>query len=393
MTSYLFPGQGSQTKGMGGTLFDEFPKLSEKADKVLGYSIKALCIYDENRQLNQTQYTQPAVYFVNALSYLRKIKETRKTPDFVAGHSLGEYNALQAAGAISFEDGLKLVKKRGELMGLAAKGGMAAVLNMSEDDVKHCLADNALSIIDIANYNAPTQIVISGLQEDINRAQACFEKAGAEFIPLNTSGAFHSRYMAPAKAEFEVYLEEFKFAEPKIPVISNIHAEPYWQDQIKQNLVNQITHSVRWQQSMQYLLEHGALKFEELGTGDILTKLMTTIQAHYVTLGHGEKNVGKVKAEPIRKMETPIAETAKGRTFDQREKQRERTTKALHKRIDEWNDTHSIGTKVTVAGYEEELKTRTKAMVLLGHRAAIYIQCYKGYFALDDVTAVSEVTT
>ncbi|MEE9355674.1 MAG: ACP S-malonyltransferase [Methylococcaceae bacterium] len=353
MKSYLFPGQGTQIKGMGENLFDLFPELAAKADEVLGYSIKALCLEDVNRQLNLTQYTQPAIYVVNALTYLHRINHTINTPDFVAGHSLGEYNALHAAKALSFEDGLRLVKKRGELMGEAAKGAMAAVLKINEDKIKQCLKDNDLNTIDIANYNAPTQIVLSGLQEDINRAQTCFEHAGADYIPLNTSGAFHSRYMAPAQTEFEKYLETFTFTDLQIPVIANSNAEPYQQHQIKQNLVNQITQSVRWQQSMQYLLLQGVFDFEEIGIGDVLTKLMTWIKTDFITAG-----------------------------------QKNNQTDNLPQKIDDWNKTYPIGTKVKVVNFKEELATRTKAKLSLGHREAIYLQGYKGYFELNNVTPV-----
>lgn len=365
MISYLFPGQGSQAKGMGETLFDEFPELTEKADNLLGYSIKDLCLINESKQLNQTQYTQPAIYIVNALSYLRKIKQTGKTPDFVAGHSLGEYNALQAAGAMSFEDGLKLVKKRGELMAQVGQGAMAAVLRMSKDDIQYCLDCNSLSTIDIANYNGPTQIVISGLPENIKRAQAFIEQAGADFIPLNTSGAFHSRYMEPVKAEFARYLEQFEFADLQIPVISNIHAEPYRTDRIKVNLANQITHSVKWQQSMQYLFEQGVDEFEEIGNGDVLTKLMLSIKSHF------SANRNSQQASPTNFKVEQVA-----------------PLEVLHRQIDYWNKHYAIGTKVKVAEGKEELQTRTEAMIILGHKAVIYMQSYKGYFALNEVSAV-----
>lgn len=366
MISYLFPGQGSQTKGMGETLFDEFPEMTEKADNLLGYSIKDLCLNNESKQLNQTQYTQPAIYIVNALSYLRKIKQTGKIPSFVAGHSLGEYNALQAAGAMSFEDGLKLVKKRGELMAQVGQGAMAAVLRMSKDDIQYCLDCNDLSMIDIANYNGPTQIVISGLPEDLNRAQAFIEQAGADFIPLNTSGSFHSRYMEPVKTEFAIYLEQFEFADLQIPVISNIHARPYQTNRIKVDLANQITHSVKWQQSMHYLLEQGVDEFEEIGNGNVLTKLMVPIKSYF------SANRNNQQADQTN---TTLEQTIP-------------TLEMLHKQIDNWNKRYAIGTTVKVAEGKEGLQTRTEAMIILNHKAVIYMQGYKGYFALNKVSAM-----
>ncbi|PCK07357.1 MAG: hypothetical protein COA42_14710 [Alteromonadaceae bacterium] len=154
-------------------------------------------------------------------------------PDFVAGHSLGEYNALQSSGAISFSDGLKLVKKRGELMSEATNGSMAAILNLSEDSIKDVIASNNFNNIDIANYNSETQIVISGLRDEVMRSQAPFERAGAKFIALNTSGAFHSRQMLASKIDFESYLSTFNFSNLNIPVIANVDAQIYQQQDIK----------------------------------------------------------------------------------------------------------------------------------------------------------------
>lgn len=139
--AYLFPGQGSQKKGMGEGLFDEFPEMTKKADEILGYSIKELCLTDPRKELNKTQFTQPALYVVNALSFQKKMKEGESEPDFVAGHSLGEYNALHAAEVMSFEEGLKLVKKRGELMSKAENGGMAAILKTPEEEIKNILKE------------------------------------------------------------------------------------------------------------------------------------------------------------------------------------------------------------------------------------------------------------
>lgn len=279
MTTYVFPGQGSQHKGMGGTLFDEFKELTAKANEILGYSIKELCLNDPHRQLGKTEFTQPALYVVNVLSYLKKIKETGKTPDYVAGHSLGEYNALFAAGAFDFETGLKLVKKRGELMSQAAGGGMAAVIGFTAEQVNCVLKENGLTGIDIANHNTPSQIVIAGLKADIERAQPFFEAAGVKmYIPLNVSGAFHSRYMGDAKKSFEDYLDMFEFSPMSIPVISNIYARPYKQSEIKRNLIQQITHPVKWTDSIRYLMGLGEMEIEEIGPGTVLTKLVDNIR-------------------------------------------------------------------------------------------------------------------
>ncbi len=408
MKTYLFPGQGSQIKGMGSSLFDAFPKLTQKADKLLGYSIKDLCLENKDNQLNQTQYTQPALYVVNALSYQQKLQASEDKPDFVAGHSLGEYNALEAAGAISFEVGLKLVKKRGELMSQAPQGAMAAILEMTVSDVQQCLHDNGLTSIDIANYNAPSQIVISGLRDDINQAQTYFEKAGGLFIPLNTSGAFHSRYMETAKTQFEKYLKKFKFSKPEIPVISNVYAKPYQQNKIVSNLAEQITHSVKWLQSIQYLLEQGGMAFEELGVGDVLTKLVATIQADFTADKQAEKNrkdKNKVKqakakevakAEEVEQNQQTVADPVDSNSASSKivatapKVAHEKETQSVDKRIAAWNDSYPIGTQVTVVGYEDALETRSQAMVLFGHRAAIYMKGYNGYFALDEVTPAGE---
>jgi trans-AT polyketide synthase/acyltransferase/oxidoreductase domain-containing protein len=274
-----FPGQGSQEKGMGGSLFDEFAELTRQADDILGYSIKELCLQGPQQQLNQTQYTQPALYVVNALSYFKKIKETDQQLDFVAGHSLGEYNALLAAGGVDFATGLKLVQKRGELMSQAPTGAMAAVIKCPIDKLQAILTKNGLTGIDIANYNAPSQLVIAGLKNDINRAIDIFEPIeDVRCVALNVSAAFHSHYMREAQQAFEEFLKGFEFAELKIPIISNVTAKPYKQEEILTNLAKQITHSVNWVDSIRYLLGQGEMVFEEVGPGKVLTKLIARIQ-------------------------------------------------------------------------------------------------------------------
>jgi len=372
MKTYLFPGQGSQYKGMGEALFEEFPEITGQADSILGFSIKELCLNDPQQCLHQTQYTQPALYVVNALSFRHKLKETGQLPDFVAGHSLGEYNALESAGAISFEDGLKLVKKRGELMSKAPKGAMAAILGSTEQEIREILKKNALTGIDIANYNSPSQTILSGLEQDINNAQNYFENGSARFIPINTSGAFHSRYMEPARLEFEHYLKRFTFSRLNIPVIANVHALPYRQDEISGNLARQITHSVRWSESMQYLLGLGEMDFEEIGPGTVLTKLINTIKELAIPSSISVKNAEASMQKPAATATAP--------------NDREDEIAMLNKKVADWNKTYPSGTKVTVKGYDGILQTKSKAVILFGHRAAIYLQGYNGYFALDEVT-------
>lgn len=279
MTVYMFPGQGSQKVGMGEGLFEAFPDLTKKADEILGFSIAQLCLTDPNKQLGQTQFTQPALYVVNALSFQKKMQEGGKKPDYLIGHSLGEYVALYAGECFDFATGLKLVKKRGELMAGAQGGGMAAIVGIDGFQAKDILTANHLDTIDIANYNSITQIVISGKKADIDNAQQAFEKAGAKmYIPLNVSGAFHSRYMTEAHDAFKQFLEQFTFAVPKIPVLSNFTAEPYTESSLKNNLAEQINHSVKWTDMVQYLIKKNETEFEEIGPGKVLTGLVTRIQ-------------------------------------------------------------------------------------------------------------------
>lgn len=279
MLTVMFPGQGSQKKGMGESLFDEFKEYTEKADKVLGYSIKELCLEDPDDKLGQTRFTQPALYVVNALSYFRDIEQKGQRIDYAIGHSLGEYNALLAAGVYNFETGLKLVAKRGELMSKASDGGMAAVIGMSEEKIIEVLSDNNLNEIMIANLNTPSQVVISGEKDTIDKAKPIFESAGSRlYIPLNVSGAFHTSYMETAREEFEKFLDGITFSEFKIQVISNVTARPYRQEDIKKSLAEQITSPVRWTESVCYLMGKGEMEFGEIGPGTVLAGLVKKIK-------------------------------------------------------------------------------------------------------------------
>lgn len=280
MTTYVFPGQGSQKKGMGETLFDKFPDIIRQADEILGYSIKDLCLRDPDGNLSKTQFTQPALYVVNALSYLDYVEQTGRLPDYLAGHSLGEYSALFAAGAYDFRTGLELVQKRGELMGAIVGGGMAAVIGLTEIQVREQLLANHLETVDIANYNSPTQMVISGQKKEIDKAIAVFEQCNGVFmvVPLRTSGAFHSRYMEQAKIEFSHFLKSYAFNNLKIPVISNVSARAYQDAKISELLSSQITSSVKWTESIRYLMGLGEMEFVELGNGHVLSDLIAKIQ-------------------------------------------------------------------------------------------------------------------
>jgi len=276
---FMFPGQGSQQKGMGEELFDEFVEMTQIADDVLGYSIRDLCLNDADQLLGQTQYTQPALFVVNAMTFHRMVREQGARPGSVLGHSLGEYSALYAAGAFDFETGLRLVNQRGALMAEATGGAMAAIIGMDADQVRKVLSDRRLDTIDLANINSPGQTVISGLKDDVERAQQEFEDAGARMvIPLPVSGAFHSRQMTGPQAGFRRFLDEFTFSPPELQVISNVEARPYDPERIQGLLADQLTSPVRWSDSIAYLESQGVGTFREAGPGNVLTGILTQIR-------------------------------------------------------------------------------------------------------------------
>jgi malonyl CoA-acyl carrier protein transacylase len=279
-TACLFPGQGSQVTGMGADLFGRFPDWTAEADEVLGYSIRALCVDDADRRLALTTYTQPALFVVNALTWRARIEDGGAPPDFVAGHSLGEYNALLAAGAFDFADGLRMVRRRGKLMGQVTGGGMAAVIGLEPDRIEAVLkSSEAGRRLDVANFNSFDQTVIAGPTADLETVRPDFEAAGSRAcIPLNVSAPFHSRYMREAEAEFSEFLQTQDFRPPAIPVISNVTAEPYALDAVGNTLAMQIGQSVRWLDSMLYLLDRGVTEFEEVGPGTVLRKLVAQIR-------------------------------------------------------------------------------------------------------------------
>lgn len=276
----LFPGQGSQTKGMGAELFERYPDWTAQADDVLGFSIRELCVEDPRGELGLTQFTQPALYCVNALTYRARQDDGKPVPAFVAGHSLGEYNALQAAGVFDFATGLRLVRQRGQIMGEVSGGGMAAVIGLEPQHIQEVLdSTEAGRRLDVANFNSFDQTVIAGPKDDLATVKAQFEAAGVRaYIPLNVSAPFHSRYMREAQTRFGAILADVSFTPPAIPVISNVSGKPYEGDLVRQTLSEQIGNSVRWLESMVYLLDQPEPEFEEVGPGQVLTKLLAQIK-------------------------------------------------------------------------------------------------------------------
>ncbi|MGO1070383.1 ACP S-malonyltransferase [Lysobacter sp. CA199] len=281
-TVWVFPGQGSQHKGMGGDLFGRYPELVAQADAVLGYSLRELCLDDPSGVLNRTEYTQPALFAVSALSFLKARDEGAPVAEVFAGHSLGEFAALFAAGAFDFVTGIELVAKRGALMAHAPRGAMAAIIGPDLARVRTILDQAGLEGVDIANINSDSQHVISGLHQDIDRCEGVFAQAGARFVRLNVSAAFHSRYMREVEtvyAEFAARLSEAGRLHPlQADVVSNRTARPHARDAWLPRLIEQISHPVNWYESMSWLLAQGEVALREVGPGDVLAGLFVKIR-------------------------------------------------------------------------------------------------------------------
>jgi len=282
MKAYVFPGQGAQFVGMGKDLYENVPlakELFEKANEILGFRITDLMFSGTDEDLKQTKVTQPAI-FLHSVILAKSLGEDFK-PEMVAGHSLGEFSALVAAGALSFEDGLRLVAARANAMQKACEKNpstMAAVLGLEDAKVEEICA-SIDGVVVPANYNCPGQLVISGSNEAIDAACEALKAAGAKrALKLPVGGAFHSPLMEPARVELEAAIEATSFSIPSCPVYQNVDARPYTNpDQIKKNLVDQLTAPVRWTQTVQNMAADGVSAFVELGPGKVLQGLVNKI--------------------------------------------------------------------------------------------------------------------
>jgi malonyl CoA-acyl carrier protein transacylase len=277
----LFPGQGVQRRGMGAELLSRYPAMVAEADEVLGYSLRTLCLDDRDGKLARTEFAQPAVYVVNALA-LRAHLESAPPPDIALGHSLGEYNALHAAGAFAFAEGLALVNARAAATAQVT-GAMLAVVGLLEQQVEEVLTATGTRDVYIANVNSARQLVLSGPAQQIDTVRPAFDLAGARLTQrLRISGPFHSPHMAPAAGQFASAVAAARITAPAIPVIANLTARPHQAANQRAALVEHLTHPVLWKQSIEWLWQQyggleaddNALRLTELGNGNVLTKLV-----------------------------------------------------------------------------------------------------------------------
>jgi [acyl-carrier-protein] S-malonyltransferase len=304
-TALLFAGQGAQVVGMGKDLAEKFPSAKawfDRANSVLGYDLTSICFNGPEAELTKTENAQPGIFLVSWVAF-QLLKEQLPSLTFqaTAGLSLGEFTALAAADAIPFEDGLKLVRQRGRFMQEACeatRGGMAAIIGLDEAPTREVCARAGVVL---ANLNCPGQLVISGETEKI--AQACElakAKGARRALPLPVAGAYHSPLMATAQQKLQAELAGVNFNEPKVTVVSNVTAQPHTgADSIRSRLVQQVTSSVRWEESMRHLLAEGFTRFIELGPGTTLSGFMKRIEKNAIMLNVADKSSLEVTSKSL----------------------------------------------------------------------------------------------
>lgn len=307
--AFLFPGQGSQTVGMGKSMAAanaESAEIFRKADQKLGYSLSDLIFSGPQEELTLTTNAQPAL-LTTSIAVLEYFKASGITPDYCAGHSLGEYTALVASGAFSFEEGVYAVHKRGEFMEIAVPNGegtMAAVLGLDSEKLQAVTEEitQGGNLVQLANINCPGQIVISGTRQGVELASVKAKEAGAKrVLPLEVSGPFHSELMKPAAEKLASVLDEMNIQDAKVPVIANVTAEEMIQaDDIKEKLIQQLYSPVQWENSVQKMIDLGVTTFIEIGSGKVLSGLVKKVSRSVTTYAVSDETTCKEVIEALK---------------------------------------------------------------------------------------------